>query len=1369
MSDRWKMERMGFVNFWLYDEEIFSFADGKLLLRGQNGSGKSITTQSFIPFILDGDRTPSRLDPFGSSDRKMEYYFLGEEGKEESTGYLFLEFHKEASGQYRTIGIGQRAQRGKPMGFWGFVLTDGRRIGYDLQLYQEVGGTRIPCTKQELKKLLGDQTPFTDVPGEYKGLVNKHIFGFERMEQYEQFIRLLVKVRAPKLSKEFKPTKVYDILNESLQTLTDEDLRAMVDAMEKMDGIQSSLEHLREAFKDTQVLRVEYTRYNQFMLAKKAQAYLDERAQVKHWQDRLENEQTRQQQMEEEASDCEAGKEKLEQESRLCETEIEGLGDTDLNSVSDKLEGNREKLLQANSQAEVWSGKIAAGREQIRQYDAEKLDLEKSIDFSRHELEKDRIELDELQETLQFEQHGNLRQWIKRERCEDPFLIQQSLKELKNKIIAGQQALKEQEIIEQQYDMAASELADRQAQADEINKDWARAEQEEDQARDTLIEQHYLLARQSREWKPNKEELSALEQAVTDYNDIKMAASVRSITAGVLRRLDRPLAAEREQAALAVKNQQNELEKLRQKLEQLRLKKELEPARPELVEAARKALGEAEIPFVPFYQAIEFAPQLDLGACALLETQLSDAGLLDALVVAKKDQKRVLTEFAHLADVLICVEGRGGEAYDKLTVNEELEADLKAETRRILCSISEVGRNREENQRFGEDAAPNGGPSFAEAGLVLSKSGYYRSGVLMGHSIAAEDAGYVGRLARKRKREQLILALEAQLAELDRELLRLIGSQEDAALRITVLEKEYEAVPDMGILDEAIAKVKQLNWKKEQADAILKQAEQMEQELLSRKKASYQTVLNLCKALPYGRRAADYQEAKEQTDAYQEIWDKVRDGLQRLEALQSKKGTCQERIELTEDAIDTADQQLRREKNQIEELKLAVQKAEEYLNQPENRKKADRLCQLKEKQKKALTKIQVSGERIAVLNSEINHLREGRQLVVETLTELIGRESGLRECFEEELDLGLIIDREAKALSDCAGEAVLCLRESDKGKSPTDLTTSLYRVYQQHSGSLANYGTALEDCFEELEGAPEVLKKRQRIVSVWNGKKLYLEQFYTTLRAQIEETELLIQQKDRELFENILSRTLSQQLTGRIKESRDWIRSMSRLMQQMDTSMGLSFSLDWKPRAAETDQELDTQELEKLLLRNKDLLTMEDIERLAAHFRSKIKAEKQKADEDGGAVNYLDLVRDALDYRRWFEFQMSYYRNQDGKKPLTNAAFNKFSGGEKAMAMYVPLFAAVNAQYQKAANQDHPRIIALDEAFAGVDDKNISTMFEVVGQLDFDYVMNSQALWGCYASVPALRISELLRPANAPVVTVIHYTWNGHERILDEQ
>lgn len=99
--------------------------------------------------------------------------------------------------------------------------------------------------------------------------------------------------------------------------------------------------------------------------------------------------------------------------------------------------------------------------------------------------------------------------------------------------------------------------------------------------------------------------------------------------------------------------------------------------------------------------------------------------------------------------------------------------------------------------------------------------------------------------------------------------------------------------------------------------------------------------------------------------------------------------------------------------------------------------------------------------------------------------------------------------------------------------------------------------------------------------------------------------------------------------------------------------------------------------------------------------------------------------------------------------------------------MYVPLFAALAAQYT-AAGADAPHLMALDEAFAGVDETNIESMFALVQQLGFDYIMNSQALWGCYAAVPALNIAELYRPQNAQIVTVLRYHWDGHIRTLEE-
>ena len=181
--------------------------------------------------------------------------------------------------------------------------------------------------------------------------------------------------------------------------------------------------------------------------------------------------------------------------------------------------------------------------------------------------------------------------------------------------------------------------------------------------------------------------------------------------------------------------------------------------------------------------------------------------------------------------------------------------------------------------------------------------------------------------------------------------------------------------------------------------------------------------------------------------------------------------------------------------------------------------------------------------------------------------------------------------------------------------------------------------------------------------------------------------------------------------------------------------------------------------------KDRALLTAEDSKRVSTHFRTKVRKARQNAAEHELQTNYADLIRTVLDYRDWYEFLLFYQRDGEGKRELTDRAFNKFSGGEKAMAMYVPLFASVSAQYQKGG-ECCPMLLALDEAFAGVDDRNISAMFELVHVLDFDYIMNSQALWGCYAGVKSLDIAELHRPANAQVVTVLRYHWDGAERVL---
>lgn len=142
------MYRMGLIDFWYYTNEEFYFKNGHILLRGSNGSGKSVTMQSFIPILLDGNKNSERLDAFGTKARKMETYLIDENSnRDERIAYLYLEFKREDSNIFKTIGMGMRARKNKPMETWYFVIEDNQRIGRDIQLMEH----NLAISKQSLK------------------------------------------------------------------------------------------------------------------------------------------------------------------------------------------------------------------------------------------------------------------------------------------------------------------------------------------------------------------------------------------------------------------------------------------------------------------------------------------------------------------------------------------------------------------------------------------------------------------------------------------------------------------------------------------------------------------------------------------------------------------------------------------------------------------------------------------------------------------------------------------------------------------------------------------------------------------------------------------------------------------------------------------------------------------------------------------------------------------------------------------------------------------------------------------------------------------------------------------------------------------
>ena len=885
MNNRWKMHRIGFVNFWLYDEENFEFIDGKLLLRGQNGSGKSITTQSFIPFVLDGDRTPSRLDPFGSSDRKMEYYFLGEEGREEATGYLFLEFKKEETGEYRTIGIGQRAKRGKPMDFWGFVILDGKRIGYDLWLYKEVGTSKIPYDKRELKSALGEENFFTDSQSEYKKHVNQYIFGFRKEEQYEQFIKLLVKVRAPKLSKEFKPTKVYEILNDSLQTLTDEDLRAMVEAMEKMDEIQDSLDMLKRAFDDVRIIRNEYTRYNQYMIARKAQAYQNKMQEVSNLQKKLEEQEEKLQYAEQEKEQKTSRAAELEEHRKLAEAEKNGLLDMNLEEIDQKLEYAREQKKAAEEKEHYWEQKAQEYQTRIWNSEQQLKEIKDILEQKQQNLQDAWEELEEEQEILQWESYEKAMRLVRAEETVQAEEIGQSLTALKKEIEEGRRAIQRYEEAAQRYD----EVAD---QMERLRAEKAEKEQKLEQAQEFITESldHWITEVFEKEkaaaiWKPDHAVLTEAEQKVRTYQTIEDASAVQELLRNDYEQQRQQLLEEKAKQNQAWKEGKRELAQVEEEQKKVQQQAELEPARTKAAEHSRLVLQEKNILAVPFYKTVEFSESLDSAVCARLEAQLMQMGLLDALVISEKDNQKLHETCPELLDTVLTVRESGTSSFSGLRVSETLPQTLKETVQKILSNIYE-----EENGK----------------GIYLGKDGWFRQGILTGRADKEGEAEYLGILARKRRREQKL----RELAELQKEVesrVQMIGQKlEEIQTQLELLQKEYQSLPDFSEINAAFALEKECRLTLEIAETEYEGKEKQEEACREDKNQKYQSMLQNCKSLPYGRTEESYEEAADAAETVYGIWQEIRQLLLQIMTQKSAADVKQEMIERDTEQQDEA-------------------------------------------------------------------------------------------------------------------------------------------------------------------------------------------------------------------------------------------------------------------------------------------------------------------------------------------------------------------------------------------------------------------------------------------------------------------------------
>ena len=132
--NRWQPLRIGLVELLHYDSEEFWFRDGQLLLRGNNGTGKSKVLSLTLPFLFDASLKSSRIEPDGDAGKKMAWnLLLGRHARR--TGYAWIEFGRigeDGSARYLTLGAGLAAQATRSQVDHWFFSAERQRMGRDL-------------------------------------------------------------------------------------------------------------------------------------------------------------------------------------------------------------------------------------------------------------------------------------------------------------------------------------------------------------------------------------------------------------------------------------------------------------------------------------------------------------------------------------------------------------------------------------------------------------------------------------------------------------------------------------------------------------------------------------------------------------------------------------------------------------------------------------------------------------------------------------------------------------------------------------------------------------------------------------------------------------------------------------------------------------------------------------------------------------------------------------------------------------------------------------------------------------------------------------------------------------------------------------
>ena len=1329
--ERWQPLRLGLVDLFYYDQEEFSFRDGRLLLRGNNGTGKSKVLALTLPLLFDGDLSAHRIEPDADPGKRMEWNLLlgGEHPHDERLGYAWLELGRRGAGgaAFCTIGCGMKAVKGRGIVAHWFFVTD-QRVGEDLAL---VDATGVALTADRLEDAIGPCGSVHRRARDHRRAVDERLFGLGD-ERYGGLIDLLIKIRAPQLSKRPDERGLSDALTGALPPLDQAMMADIAEAFRALEEDGDQLAAMVEARDASERYLTTYRAYARMATRRRAtpvrqaQTVFDRvsrelgEADEEHARAQAELARAR-----ETLEALRAERTRLDARRQALQDDPAARSARELHRAAEEAEQARRRRADAQTAVERLDHRIAELRNRLTGAEAEEADATSELVAVQRE-------------AVHHANRAGITAAV-----EEAFLEAGSaeMRRRTDTLTKRQQtAIGRVRTLRQRFEQAREALAQTRTRTEELVSEHAVVTARRDEALARVRDCGADYARAVRAHLTAASELAlpdsaaafgALEawlETVSGVNPLELAVSAAGRDAA--RRIERAQV----QTGAGADEIRALIDGLEREIEELESGVHPTPPAPH----TRGSDTREHRAGAPLWQLVDFRQDVSPDDRAGIEAALETAGMLDGWVMPSGELVDPDTEDVLLASTS---EARTGPRL----------ADVLVPAIGDVAGVSEAD----------VDALLVGiGLGESDGTVWVTSDGRFRNGVLHGawHKDAAAFIGHTAREAARRARlaelRDLVTTAAAELTAIERQLT-------DLTRRHAELERELAELPsDAAVRD---------------ADSALAAAQAELVSLAPRLDAAREREQQACAAEQEADRTLHADAADLGLPPDGDELAEVEAALGRLRETLAALWPAISRRERAEETRGQATEDMHAAEAEHGETAARINEAEHQLGAAVERRD---------------TLQATAGAAIAELERRLGEVtvaltandatqrgtedRLGKAQRADGAAEALSRE--LRQQLEAATDARLVA---ADGLRRFATTGLIAVALSETEAFDPDAewnVTQALRLAREIEQSLsadpdddARWQRLQRQVTDELGALADALRRHGNnaaasfredaiVVEVtFRGHTASLPALTAALATEVEERRRLLDAHEREILENHLVGEVASTLQELIAAAEKRVVDTNRELAERPTSTGMQLRLRWTADPSGPDGLADARA--RLLRQTTDAWSDADRAAVGGFLQNQIKA--IRAEDATGT--WLEHLTQALDYRHWHRFSVE--RRQGG---AWHPASGPSSGGERVLAASLPLFAAASSFYSSAGNPHAPRLVMLDEAFAGVDDRARAKCLGLLAAFDLDVMMTSEREWGCYAEVPGLAIAQLSRIDGVAAVLVSRWEWDGAERMRVE-